>query len=149
MDRIDRQLLALLLRDGRATYQELGRQVRLSANTVADRVRRLQTSGVIQGYRAELDLAALGRGMQLISDIRLREAVDRRSFEEQLGAVPQVISAVRMTGEYDFQLRVACADAREFETVVDRLKAELGVREVRSRLVLHEVELDAGRAVEP
>ncbi|MEU1179880.1 Lrp/AsnC family transcriptional regulator [Streptomyces sp. NPDC005820] len=149
MDRIDRQLLALLLRDGRATYQELGRQVRLSANTVADRVRRLQTSGVIQGYRAELNLAAFGRGMQLISDIRLREAVDRWAFEEQLGDVPQVISAVRMTGEYDFQLRVACADAREFETVVDRLKAELGVREVRSRLVLHEVELDAGRAVEP
>ncbi|WP_416981850.1 Lrp/AsnC ligand binding domain-containing protein [Streptomyces sp. T028] len=87
--------------------------------------------------------------MQLISDIRLREAVDRWAFEEQLADVPQVISAVRMTGEYDFQLRVACADAREFETVVDRLKAELGVREVRSRLVLHEVALDPGRAVEP
>ncbi|MGW1291202.1 Lrp/AsnC family transcriptional regulator [Streptomyces sp. NPDC002586] len=55
MDRIDRQILALLLVDGRATYQELGRQVRLSANTVADRVRRLQSAGVVRGYRAELN----------------------------------------------------------------------------------------------
>ncbi|WP_329587280.1 Lrp/AsnC family transcriptional regulator [Kitasatospora sp. NBC_01250] len=149
MDRIDRHLLTLLLQDGRATYQELGRQVRLSANTVADRVRRLQASGVIQGYRAELDLAAFGRGMQMISDIRLRDDTDRRAFERQLADVPQVVSAMRLTGDYDFQLRLACTDAREFETVIDRLKAELGVREVRSRLVLHEVSLGLDRILEP
>ncbi|WP_327064259.1 Lrp/AsnC family transcriptional regulator [Kitasatospora sp. NBC_01302] len=140
MDRIDRHLLTLLLQDGRATYQELGRQVRLSANTVADRVRRLQ---------AELDLAAFGRGMQMISDIRLRDDTDRRAFERQLADVPQVVSAMRLTGDYDFQVRLACTDAREFETVIDRLKAELGVREVRSRLVLHEVSLGLDRILEP
>ncbi|MFD8087955.1 Lrp/AsnC family transcriptional regulator [Kitasatospora sp. NPDC059722] len=148
MDRIDRQLLALLLQDGRATYQELGRQVRLSANTVADRVRRLQAEGVIRGYRAELNLEAFGRGMQMISDIRLGEGVDRRGFEEQLAGVPQVIGAMRLTGDYDFQLRMAVTDAREFEAVIDRLKADLGVRELRSRLVLHEVPLGQDRALE-
>ena len=149
MDRIDRELLALLLQDGRATYQELGRQVRLSANTVADRVRRLQAEGVIRGYRAELNLEAFGRGMHMISDIRLREGADRRDFEVRLGEVPQVISAMRLTGDYDFQLRMACTDTREFETVIDHLKAELGVRELRSRLVLHEVSLGLERALEP
>ncbi|WP_042377223.1 Lrp/AsnC family transcriptional regulator [Streptacidiphilus melanogenes] len=149
MDRIDRELLTLLLHDGRATYQELGRQVRLSANTVADRVRRLQTDGVIRGYRAELNLESFGRAMQLLSDVRLREGVDRRGFEEQLGAVPQVVGAMRVTGEYDYQLHLACTDTREFETVIDRLKAELGVRELRSRLVLHEVPLGLERAIEP
>lgn len=139
MDRIDRQLLSLLQHDGRATYQELGRAVRLSANTVADRVRRLQDSGVIRHYRAELDYAALGQGMQMVSDIRLREGVDRGGFEAQLTDVPQVIGAMRLTGEYDYQLRIACADARDFESVIDRLKADLGVRELRSRLLLREV----------
>ncbi|GAA1941643.1 Lrp/AsnC family transcriptional regulator [Kitasatospora viridis] len=147
MDHIDRQLLVLLLQDGRATYQELGRQVRLSANTVADRVRRLQAAGVIQGYRAELNLEAFGRGMQMISDIRLRDDTDRRAFEAQLAEVPQVIGAMRVTGDYDFQLRLACTDSREFETVVDRLKAELGVRQVHSRLVLHEVSLGLDRVI--
>ncbi|EST19037.1 Lrp/AsnC family transcriptional regulator [Streptomyces roseochromogenus] len=149
MDRIDRQILSILLSDGRATYQELGRQVRLSANTVADRVRRLQAVGVVRGYRAELNLAAFGRGMELLSDIRLREGVDRQAFEAQLHQVPQVVGAMRLTGDYDYQLRVACTDAREFETVIDRLKADLGVRELRSRLLLHEVPLGPDRVLEP
>jgi Lrp/AsnC family leucine-responsive transcriptional regulator len=147
MDRIDRRLLTLLLQDGRATYQELGRGVRLSANTVADRVRRLQESGVIRGYRAELDVAALGQGMEMISDVRLRDGVDRRGFEAQLHDVPQVIGAMRLTGEYDYQLRMACIDSRDFESVVDRLKADLGVRELRSRLLLHEVPLGVDRVI--
>jgi Lrp/AsnC family leucine-responsive transcriptional regulator len=147
VDRIDRRLLALLLKDGRATYQELGRGVRLSANTVADRVRRLQESGVIRGYRADLDVAALGQGMEMISDIRLRDGVDRRGFEAQLQDVPQVIGAMRLTGEYDYQLRMACIDSRDFESVVDRLKADLGVRELRSRLLLHEVPLGVDRVI--
>ncbi|MBO0820282.1 MAG: Lrp/AsnC family transcriptional regulator [Nocardiopsaceae bacterium] len=147
MDRIDRQILSLLIDDGRSTYQELGRQVRLSANTVADRVRRLQESGVILGYRADLSLRALGRGLEMISDIRLRDGVDRVSFEARLQEVPQVIGAMRLTGEYEFQLRLACADPQEFGAVVDRLKDDLGVREARSRLLLHEVPLGPGRVL--
>ncbi|WP_031487525.1 Lrp/AsnC family transcriptional regulator [Streptomyces bicolor] len=149
MDRIDRQILTLLLADGRATYQELGRQVRLSANTVADRVRRLQASGIVRGYRAELNLEAFGRGLELLSDVRLREGVDRRAFEAQLHQVPQVVGAMRLTGDYDYQLRMACTDAREFETVIDRLKADHGVRELRSRLLLHEVPLGPDRVLDP
>ncbi|MFI5555350.1 Lrp/AsnC family transcriptional regulator [Streptomyces sp. NPDC051738] len=149
MDRIDRQILTILLADGRATYQELGRQVRLSANTVADRVRRLQASGIVRGYRAELNLAAFGRGLELLSDVRLREGVDRQAFEAQLHQVPQVVGAMRLTGDYDYQLRMACTDAREFEMVIDRLKADHGVRELRSRLLLHEVPLGPDRVLEP
>ena len=148
IDRIDRELLALLLEDGRATYQELGRRVRLSANTVAERVRRLRAAGVINGYRAQLNLEAFGRAMNLVSDVRLREGMNRQAFEDQLHEVPQVVGAMRMTGEYDYQLQMACTDAREFEHVVDRLKAELGVREVRSRLMLHEVPLGPERLLE-
>jgi Lrp/AsnC family transcriptional regulator, leucine-responsive regulatory protein len=147
VDAIDQQLITLLLHDGRATYQELGRQVRLSANTVADRVRRLQTSGVIRGYRAELSMGTLGRGMEVISDIRLREGVDRGAFEKQLQDVPQVIGAMRLTGEYDYQMRLACTDTPDFESVIDRLKGELGVREVLSRLLLHEVPLSLERVI--
>jgi Lrp/AsnC family leucine-responsive transcriptional regulator len=148
MDRMDRQLVALLMNDGRATYQELGRQVRLSANTVADRIRRLQGDGVISGYRADLNLQAIGRGMEMVSDIRLRDGVSRADFEEQLHEVPQVTAAMRVTGEYEFQIRMACSDAHECETVIDRLKDDLGVREVRSRLLLHEVPLGLHRVLE-
>jgi len=148
MDAIDRVLIRELLRDARVSYQELGRTARLSANTVADRVRRLRSSGVISGYHAQLDLAMLGRGLRLMSDVRLREAVDRAEFERGLAEVEQVIGAVRLTGDYDYLLQVACADPDEFEQVLDRLKREYGVREVRSRLVLHEVPIDLERLVD-
>ncbi len=148
MDAIDRVLIKELLRDARVTYQDLGRAARLSANTVADRVRRLRSSGVVSGYHARLNLAALGRGLQLMSDVRLREGVDRSEFERGLVEVDQVIAAARLTGDYDYLLQVACADPEEFEQVIDRLKREHGVREVRSRLVLHRVPIGLERLVD-
>lgn len=145
MDAIDRELVTLLLADGRATFQDLGRAVRLSANTVADRVRRLRSSGVIEGFHAEVDLSSLGRGLTLLSDVRLREGVDRGGFERGLVEVAHVTSAMRLTGEYDYQLRIVCAEPREFESVIDALKRDHGVRELRSRLLLHELPLGPHR----
>ncbi|MET9627402.1 Lrp/AsnC family transcriptional regulator [Lentzea sp. NPDC006480] len=139
MDAIDRELVRLLERDARASYNELSTQVRLSANTVADRVRRLRASGVISGFRAEIDPAALGRGLNMVSDIRLREDADRGLFERALQRLPQVVSGARMTGEYDYQIRMACVDPAEFETVVNQLRQDHGVREIRSRLVLRDI----------
>lgn len=145
LDRIDREILTLLLGDARLTYQDLARSVRLSANTVADRVRRLRASDVIRGYHAALDLAVLGHGLTMLSDVRLLERTDRAEFERGLLDVPHVVAAMRLTGEYDYQLRIACSDPADFESVVDRLKRDHGVRELRSRLLLHEVDLGPDR----
>jgi Lrp/AsnC family leucine-responsive transcriptional regulator len=142
LDRIDRDLVRLLLADGRATYQDLAQEVRLSANTVADRVRRLRSSGVIRGYRAELDPAVLGRALVMVSEVRLGESVLRREFEASLADVPQVVAGSRLTGDYDYELRVVCRDAAEFEGVVDRLRQRHGVRSLRSRMVLHDIPVD-------
>ena len=142
LDRIDRHLLRLLVADGRATYQDLSKEVRLSANSVADRVRRLRSEGLITGYRAELNPAALGRALAMISEIRLGEKVVRREFADSLKEVPQVVAGSRLTGDYDYELRIACRDAAEFEEVVDRLRSNHGVVSIRSRMVLHDLEVD-------
>ena len=144
MDPIDRDILRHLVEDGRATYQELSRAVRLSANTVAERVRRMRSSGAILGYRAQLDPVALGRPLAMISEIRLGETVVRREFEAGLGDVPQVVSGSRLTGDYDYELRLACRDATEFESIVDRLRQDHGVIAIRSRMVLHDLQVDQG-----
>ncbi|MBV9847883.1 MAG: Lrp/AsnC family transcriptional regulator [Kutzneria sp.] len=147
MDVVDREILSVLLHEGRITYQELGRTVRLSANAAAERVRRMRASGVIRGYRADLDFAALGRPLVMVSDVRLREGVPGKEFERGLAHFPQVLSAAHVTGEYDYQLRVACTDTYEFEELVDRLKRDHGVRAVRSRLLLRQIDLDPARVL--
>lgn len=142
LDDIDRDLLRLLVADGRATYQELAREVRLSANTVADRVRRLRAAGVVRGYRAELDPDKMGRRLAMVSEIRLGETVVRHDFEASLREVPQVVAGSRLTGDYDYELRVLCRDAAEFELFVDRLREHHGVIAIRSRMVLHDLPID-------
>ncbi|RZD76780.1 Lrp/AsnC family transcriptional regulator [Streptomyces albidoflavus] len=143
MDQVDRELLSALVSDGRATYQDLGAKVRLSPNTVAERVRRLQHNGVLTGFHAQVDLEALGRSLTLLCDISLREDVARGDFERGLSEVPQVISAFHLTGEYDYELRLACVGTDEFEDVIDVLKGTHGVRRLRSRLILREVRLSS------
>lgn len=145
MDAIDRQLVALLLDDARMTFQELGRAVRLSANTTADRVRRLRAAGVIRGYHAELDYQRIGRPLTLISELRLREGYDNAEFHRNIAAIPQIIEAFRMTGDYDYQIRLACTGTEEFEHILATLKRDHGVREVRTRLLLHEIPLSTAR----
>jgi Lrp/AsnC family leucine-responsive transcriptional regulator len=148
MDAIDRQLVALLLDDARLTYQELGRAVRLSANTTADRVRRLRSSGVLRGYHAALDYQAIGRPLILISDLRLREGYDNELFHRNLASIPQIVEAYRVTGEYDYQIRLACTDTTEFEGILAELKQTHGVREVRSRLMLHDIPMPGARILD-
>jgi Lrp/AsnC family leucine-responsive transcriptional regulator len=87
------------------------------------------------------DLAALGRSLTLLTDVRLREGAERAEFERGRAAVPQIVAAMHITGEYDYELRVVCADPPEFESIIDSLKRDHGVRDLRSRLMLREVRL--------
>lgn len=147
LDRIDRELLQALARDGRASYAELGQLVRLSANSVADRVRRLRREGTIKGFTVVLDEAGLGKPLGVLSDVKLKEGVERVAFAESLQHIGQVIGALRLTGEYDYQLHLVCADPAELEGVIDLLKREYGVRSVSSRLILREVPVDKARVL--
>lgn len=148
MDRIDRDLATAFSHNGRATFQELGALVRLSPNTVADRVRRLQRDGIIAGFTAVIDETKLGKDLGVLSDVKLREGVERVAFAESLTHVPQVIGALRLTGEYDYQLHIVCGDPTEFEGLVDRLKRDYGVASLSSRLILREVPVDKAKLLQ-
>ncbi len=144
MDEIDRTLLVALSDDGRLSYQQLAALVHLSANSTADRVRRLRQSGVLAGFHAELDLAALGHTLHSLTDINLKESVDRHEFERALNGVPQVLSALHTTGELDYQLRIVSRNTDELQSVLDTLQ-KLGTRDVQSRIVLGETTFEASR----
>jgi Lrp/AsnC family leucine-responsive transcriptional regulator len=144
MDDIDRSLLMALMGDARLSYQQLADQVHLSANSTADRVRRLRQSGVLAGYHAQLDLAMLGYTLHSLTDAKLKEAVDRFAFEHDLSEVPQVLSAVHTTGEFDYQMRIVSRSTNELESVGDTLR-QLGARDIQSRIVLGETTFNSAR----
>jgi len=148
LDPVDQQLLTELVHDARMTYQQLARSVHLSPNSTADRVRRLRSSGVISGYHAEIDLEAIGRHLGALTDVKLKDEVERGEFERDLVNLPQVLDAIHTTGEYDYQLRIASTGTVDLEWVVDRLR-QMGAREVHSRIILGQVRYDPTRLLRP
>jgi len=144
MDEIDRTLLTALVDDGRLSFQQLAARVHLSPNSTADRVRRLRQTGVLAGYHAELDLAKLGHSLGALTDVKLKESVDRHLFEQDLRGVAQVLGAIHTTGEFDYQLRIVTRNSEELQSVIDDLR-RLGARDIQSRIILGEVSFNPAR----
>ncbi len=139
MDEIDQIILGELVRDGRVSFRDLADRVRLSPTATAERVRRLQETGVITGYRAELSPAALGRPLRALIDVRLRPGPDHASLEQDLMTHPCVLSGVHVTGRWDYTLTVACRDVAELDELIMALPRDYNVIETDTRLVLREL----------
>lgn len=145
MDRIDREILSVLATDGRRSYREIGEAVHLSANAVAERVRRLLKEGAVRAIRADIDPAVVGRPVEVQIDVKLRPDVSAEDFERALCLLPQVVGATLMTGTYDYVLRVACTDRADLVNVTETLRSRSGALETYSRLILREVRLPPWR----
>ncbi|MBI3230196.1 MAG: Lrp/AsnC family transcriptional regulator [Burkholderiales bacterium] len=137
LDKIDRDIIDLLRIDARMSFRELGERVYLSANTVADRVRRLQAENVLLGFHAEVNLAALDLPLQALVDIKMARETSAESFEAAIETIPGIIEATLMTGTYDYMLRVACHDQLDLMRLIEALRERAGVQDTFSRVILH------------
>jgi Lrp/AsnC family leucine-responsive transcriptional regulator len=119
LDTVNRRVLAELQADGRLSLAELGRRVGLSAPAVGERLQRLQQAGVVRGYRAELDPAAVGLPLGVI--IRVRPAVgELHKVAELARQTPEVVECHRITGEDCFFMKLHLRDVGHMEEVIDR-----------------------------
>jgi DNA-binding Lrp family transcriptional regulator len=147
MDKTDRKILAELQFDGRLSVTELAERVGLSLSPCHRRVRFLEESGAIRGYRAQLDPSALSLDFSAIVFVTLREG-DREAlaaFETAVMEVPQVIRAQRLFGDPDYILHVVARDLAAFQRLYDeRLSALPGVQRLTSTLVMKSVVEDRG-----
>lgn len=137
MDAIDRGILDELRADARIAYSELGRRVGLSSNATADRVRRLQRSGVIRGFSVELDESAdAPHRLTVFIDARLRSDVDPERFMSRLQAMPMIVEAVHVTGAFDYLLRAHVPDPRGLDGLIRELRKTAGVAETQTHIAL-------------
>ena len=120
MDATNRDLLVELQRDARLSLAELGRRVGLSPPAVAERLQRLEREGVIRGYRAEIDPAALGYGLTAI--IRVRPLPRQLARIADLArATPEVVECHRITGEDCYLMKAHIRSMGHLEEIIDAL----------------------------
>ncbi len=143
LDQTDWRIIAELQRDGRLSYNQLGRLVHLSSPAVAERVRRLEESGVIAGYTARIDPARAG--LPLTAFVQLRCALGRCLLKTTTAEdYPEVVEVHKLSGASCSMLRVRVASMPHLEGLLERL-GEHG--EMNSHVVLSTQY--EGRAVEP
>ena len=139
LDRLDREILFQLRRDGRLSNVELARRVGLTPPPCLRRVKRLEDAGVITGYRAVMDPAAVGRGLEVFVDVDIHanDLVTVQEFEATAAGYDEVIELRRMFGHPDYFLRVAVADHAAYEAfLTGKLIGLPGVLHVTSHLTM-------------
>jgi DNA-binding Lrp family transcriptional regulator len=145
LDAIDREILFQLSRDGRLSNVDLAARVGLTPPPCLRRVKRLEDSGVITGFRAVLNPAALGRGLEVIVEINIT-ASDRptvEDFEATVASYDEVIELRRMFGETDYFARVAVADQAAYETfLTTKLTGLAAIQRIVSRLTMKTIKAD-------
>ncbi|MFF0722562.1 Lrp/AsnC family transcriptional regulator [Verrucosispora sp. NA02020] len=136
IDVVDQRIIALLVADARASYADIGTRVSLSAPAVKRRVDRLRAAGVIRGFTAIVDPAAVGWTTEAFVELFCAG----RTTPAQLGAAvrrhPEVVGAYTVSGEADALIHLRAADIAHLEEALERLRAESFVTSSRSTIVL-------------
>ncbi len=126
MDRIDFKILAELQADARLSIVELSRRVGLTKTPCAERLRRLEKSGVIRGYHADLDPDAIGAGHIVVVQVLLTSTTeqDLRRFNEAVRRIPEIESCHMIAGDFDYLLKVRTRDIHAYRRVMgDQISA--------------------------
>jgi DNA-binding Lrp family transcriptional regulator len=145
MDALDRKILAVLQEDGRLSVTDLAARVGLSVSPCHRRLRELERSGAIRGYRAVVDADRLGLGFEALVFLTMRQE-DRQTlmdFEAGVSGIPEVVQAQRLFGDPDYLLRVVTADLAAYQRLQDeKLSALPGVLRMTSTLVMKRIVQD-------
>ena len=143
LDRYDRQILEVLQQDGRISNQDLADRIGLSPSPCLRRVRALEESGLITGYRALLDARKLGLSLMALIHISMDQHTPERfaNFEAQIGENPEVLECLLITGQdADYQLKVAVRDMDHYQALLlNKITRIEGVTGVHSSFVLRQV----------
>jgi Lrp/AsnC family leucine-responsive transcriptional regulator len=136
MDPTDRRIISLLMEDGRRTYDDIARHVKLTAPSVKRRVDRLRASGALRGYTAVVDHAALGWNTEALVELFCRPGTTLAEVATALRDYPEVVEAWSVTGEADALARVRTEDNADLERLIIELQRGGLVERTRSQVVL-------------
>ena len=138
-DSFDFAILRVLREDARASLHDISERVGLSTTPCWNRIKKMEASGVIQGYTVRIDPAALGFNEIIIVQVTLDSHSEETLFEfgRELQRIPEIMEVYLVSGEYDYYLRIAVKDTRDYERLLrERLYRLPGIRHSKSSIVL-------------
>ena len=147
LDRLDLKILEALQSDGRQPVQALAERVALSASGCHSRLKRLESSGVISGYIADVRLQALGPSLITFAEVTLanHRPTDFDGFERVVADVPEIVEAYQVAGQFDYLIKVVTRDVEAYRAVTDALLAkDVGILQIKSTLVMKHAKRFAG-----
>lgn len=145
IDLIDRRILSELQSSGRLSIVELASRVHLTKTPCTERVRRLERTGVIKGYRAELDPELLGCGFVIIVQVSLTQTSDNAldKFNEAVMRIPEIRSCYMLAGQFEYMLMVWTSDIAQYRNVLgDQIGKLPGVQQTNSFVAMEIVKDD-------
>lgn len=151
LDRYDRIILKTLQENGRASNVELSELASLSPPQCYRRVRRLETEGIIRGYAAQVEPAAIGLGVIAFVNLNIdREQFKHvRTLEKAIRKFPEILECYTISGDFDYLLKVAAIDLKSLSNfLTDRLMQVPGVSGVRSMVCLEEIKPASGLPID-
>jgi DNA-binding Lrp family transcriptional regulator len=135
-DDLDQRIVALLVENGRATFAEIGEAVGLSAPAAKRRVDRLVADGVITGFAAQVDPAAVGTTMEAFIELHCRGRTSPAALRAIVAPHPAVRAAYSVTGEADALVHLRCTGVDELEGTLERIRADERVVSTSTVIVL-------------
>jgi len=136
VDTVDQALIEALRANARAGYAELGRVVAMSGPSVADRVTRLEQAGVITGYHAAVDPAALGLPVAALVGVHLSDDSDQDAVTAALADLEEIEDCWFVAGDESFLIKVRVSAMPELEATLSRLRRIKGIARTRTTVVL-------------
>jgi DNA-binding Lrp family transcriptional regulator len=136
MDPLDQEIVSCLLQDARATYNEIGQVVGLSAPAVKRRVDRLVARGAIHGFTALVDPAVLGWTTEAYVEIYCKGTVAPEALRRSLEKVPEVVGACTVSGAADALVHMLASDIPQLERAIERVRDEPNVDHTQTTIVL-------------
>ncbi|MCI0421112.1 MAG: Lrp/AsnC family transcriptional regulator [Acidobacteria bacterium] len=137
MDDADWQLLQLVQENGKMAYADLGQRVGLSVSAVNERLKKLQTAGIVRGYVARLDPQALGLGICAFVQISINRPADEAAFLKQIATLSEVQECHHITGEFSYLLKVRVRGTAELEALIkNKIKTLNGIVQTHTLIAL-------------
>ncbi len=134
-DELDRRIVELMCRSSQGSYRQIAKQLGIHPTTLIQRVKNLESKGVINGYRAKVDYMRLGFDYMGIIQVYVEK--NMLDVQQTIRSIPQVLAVFDVTGECDSIVWIACRDREEFSNIVKSILMIEGVQKTNTSVILN------------